>query len=413
MWVYVDESGNTGNHLFDEEQPLFVTAAMAAKTNFDLVYRSELAVITRKVSVSALHANELGVGRIEVIAEDLTRVIKKADAKFFISCLEKRYLAAAKVYDTYFDQGENLAVPWQTYWLRPLRLMMMFKLSQFVITEEIAQTVWGCLTATNEQTSRALFLQGAAELLARAPNLPDFRAREIVTEALQWALDNPENFSTHIRDKVGRHGHSPNFVAFTNLMDGLQSISKAWKRPVREIVHDEQSQFKKMLYNWHEIYSRPSLANTEPLRWPLENEPYSISKAPGSKFRMTTEELSPGLQVIDVVLWLFKRSLAGKDMGPHSAGLLKNMVFRRWLQNDMSFAGVGAAADSQLGKMMTAPLTEQQEGDGAKMIKDFEDNRIRAMQVYAAKKASGHEGRPKIPSGGEDTKVHKLPVSHK
>jgi hypothetical protein len=39
MWAYVDESGNTGNRIFDEEQPLFVTAAMATKTNFDLVYR--------------------------------------------------------------------------------------------------------------------------------------------------------------------------------------------------------------------------------------------------------------------------------------------------------------------------------------------------------------------------------------
>jgi len=90
------------------------------------------------------------------------------------------------------------------------------------------------------------FLLGAAAMLARMPLMKDVGARQQLTEALQWALDNLENFTTHIRE-VGRHGHSPNFVAFTNLMDGLESISKAWKRPIREIVHDEQSQFKQMI----------------------------------------------------------------------------------------------------------------------------------------------------------------------
>src|SRR5208282_2868636 len=330
-------------------------AAMATKTNFDLVESRELAAITRKVGATALHANELGVARIELIADDLARIVKKTDARFFFSRLEKSYLAAAKVYDTYFDQGENLAVPWQMYWLKPFKLTMTFKLAQSVLNEEIAQIVWNCLTANSEHTSKKHFMQGAAATLARMPLMKDARARQLLTEALQWALENPENFTTHIRDKVGRHDHSPNFVAFTNLMDGLESISKAWKRPVREIVHDEQSQFKQMLHNWHEIYSRPSLAEAEPLRWPGEREPYSISGAPGSKFRMTSEDLSPGLQVVDVVLWLFKRSLAGKDLGLGGARLL-NVMFKRGLQNDISFAGVGEDADRKYGTILRTPV---------------------------------------------------------
>jgi hypothetical protein len=340
VWAYVDESGNTGNRIFDPEQPFFVTAAMATRTNFDLVRSGEVAAIAQRVGATALHANELGVAKIEMIADDLARVIKRVDARFFVSRLEKKYLAAVKVYNTYFDQGENLAVPWQMYWLKPLKLMMTFKLAQSVLDEETAQIVWNCLTANSEHTSKKHFVAGATALLARMPLMKDVGARQRITEALQWALENPENFTTHIHDKVGRHGHSPNFVAFTNLMDGLESISKAWKRPIREIVHDEQSQFKQMLHHSHEIYSRPSLVDAEPLQWPSEREPYSISRAPGSKFRMTPEELSPGLQVVDVVLWLFNRSLAGKDLGP-GGGRLLNVMFKRGLQNDMSFDGVG------------------------------------------------------------------------
>jgi hypothetical protein len=42
MWAYVDESGNTGNRIFDQDQPVFLTAAMATKANFDLVYGHEV-----------------------------------------------------------------------------------------------------------------------------------------------------------------------------------------------------------------------------------------------------------------------------------------------------------------------------------------------------------------------------------
>ncbi len=117
MYAYVDETGNTGNALFDPEQPVFITAAMMTKTNFDAVWKGDLKAIAGRVGVSALHANELGIGRIEEIADDLLRVIKKADARFVVSRLEKSYLAAAKVFDTYFDAGENLAVPWHAYWI--------------------------------------------------------------------------------------------------------------------------------------------------------------------------------------------------------------------------------------------------------------------------------------------------------
>ena len=386
MWAYVDESGNTGNRIFDEEQPLFMTAALITKGNFDLVFDAELKTIARKVGGTALHANELGVANIELIAQDLLRVLKKADARFFISRLEKRYLAASKVYDTYFDAGENLAVPWQTYWVRPLRLTMVFKLSQFVLTEEIASTVWECVTATSEQKSKAAFLKAAADMLERASNLPDARSRQLVSEALQWAIDNPENFSTYLRDKVSRYGHSPNFVAFTNLMHGLDKISKRWDRPVREIVHDRQSQFERTLQQWHEVFSRPELSDAEPIRWLGEPEPWSVGKVAGSAFRITTEDDSAGLQVIDVVLWLFKRTLTAKEIGPQCARLMQR-VFQRGQQDDMSFAGVGKSTEQTMDTIMNSPQTDEQQAAAAEMIARNEEHRLGAMQRYAEEKA--------------------------
>jgi ATP-dependent DNA ligase len=49
VWAYVDETGNTGNRIFDDEQPFFTTAAMMTKSNFDLVYQAEISRIARRV----------------------------------------------------------------------------------------------------------------------------------------------------------------------------------------------------------------------------------------------------------------------------------------------------------------------------------------------------------------------------
>jgi hypothetical protein len=43
---------------------------MATKTNFDLVRSPEVAAIARRVGATALHANELGVVKIEMIADE-------------------------------------------------------------------------------------------------------------------------------------------------------------------------------------------------------------------------------------------------------------------------------------------------------------------------------------------------------
>lgn len=379
MYAYIDESGNTGYRILDPEQPLFVTAALITKTNFDIVAKHQVAAIARKAGVAALHGSELGANGVESIAAEILRVIKKADARFYISRLEKRYLAAAKVFDTYFDAGENKAVPYHIYWFKILRLTMVFKLATYVLTEEMAQVTWECVTATSVEKSRERFLEGAKLILARTSELPDERSQEIVRGAMQWALANPHSFSTHLGNKLDRHTHTPNVVAFVNLMDGIECLSISWDRPVKEIVHDNQPQFERTLAEWHKLYSRPELAGMEPLSWPGETERHSLSRAAGSRFRLSTDEESSGLQVVDVILWLFKRSITDKGIGPNSQALL-NRVFLRGLQNDMSFSGVGAQIDAKWTEMARSPIDDEAMLRGSDLLAEAEAQRQNALR---------------------------------
>jgi hypothetical protein len=381
MYAYVDETGNTGNRIFDPDQTLFITAAMMTRGNFDVIHKVGVTAIAKKAGDLALHANELGIGKIEDIAPDLLKLVKASDARFFVSRLEKRYLAATKVIDTYFDSGENLAVPWQIYSLRRLRLLLTFKVAKFVLTEEVAQTVWDCITAKREGTSTALFVEGAKAVLGNAQYLADARFRQIVTEAMQWAISNPENFSFHSKSKAFRYSHSPNFVAFTCLVRGIEEASKIWNSSVREIVHDRQLEMENAFRIFHEIVTN---ASGEEFHWPGD-PPLSMRQVPGSILRMATEEGSPGLQVIDVILWLFKRMLVGQEIGPEGARLLRR-VFLRGRQNDLSFSGVGQQLEVSLREVMSGELTEAEEEFSANFRAKTEQNRRIAMGEYATKK---------------------------
>ncbi|WFU89872.1 hypothetical protein QA644_27900 (plasmid) [Rhizobium sp. CC1099] len=301
--------------------------------------------------------------------------------RFFVSRVEKRYIAAAKFVDTYFDAGENKAVPWHVYWTRPLRLTMVFKLSAYVITEEIAQIVWNCVTATSEAVSKKYFLEGAAAALARVANIPDERVRVITSEALTWAIAHPGEFSTFMPAKINRYSHAPNFVGFKSLLDGLENQSTKWARPVREIVHDEQSQFEKTLKLWHGLLSKPSLADEPPLYWPGEDAPIRFGRVAGSDFRIATDESSPGLQVVDVVIWLFKRMKEGKDIG-NNCGQLLNRLLRNAYYNDFSFDGVNASMAPKIANIMSQEIPSAQSIAGRTLLEKIEASRQKALQEH-------------------------------
>lgn len=82
MYCYVDESGNTGNELFDPNQPILYYGLIIAKANLHVVALPLLEAARAKLGVPTLHANELGVGRLSEVAEGLGRFSIERDVRF-------------------------------------------------------------------------------------------------------------------------------------------------------------------------------------------------------------------------------------------------------------------------------------------------------------------------------------------
>ncbi len=375
MYAFVDETGNTGGNLFDSDQPLFLTAALITRSDFDKSYKNSFDAICAKAGINCLHAVELGFGGIEEVAPPLLKLLKSADARFFVSRVEKRYLLATKFFDTFFDSGENPAVPWQVYNIRPLRLILAFKVAH-LLDHHVAQMFWTMLMERSEVRARAMIPQICQTMIERAHLLPDERSQQVISEALEWSKAHPEGLDFYQAGRQAKNGHMPNMVAFTNLLDGLETLSVKWNRPVRLIRHDRQSQFESTLAEWHQLVSN---ALSDPIHLPGETR--VLRKVHNSDFKVAASDTSPGIQVADVILWLFKQFLSGKELPYHCARLL-NFAMRRGMQNDFSFEGVNLAMRETLGPMLDADVSEEQLAKAREALEHYEKIRLDNMASY-------------------------------
>jgi len=353
MFVYIDESGNSGNNLFDVAQPYFYAGAIITKDDFDQTYGDEIRGLAKELGVAALHANELGVGKLEVIALKLQGILEKAQASFAVSFIEKLYLGYAKFVDIYFDQGENEGVPYEWYWLIKPRLFWLLGLKKNnVITRKALETLWKCFTTSSMDVSRKYFVECANIVYKRVHLIQDTKIKTITTGALEWAIEHPEAFALVrepgrivclnpdpeiiINPKLAVYDHSPNFQGFMQLLTMIEAISQQRGEAVDLITHDIQLDLKLVFSRWHTALSRPEIAGVK-TPWPGEKDPIALGLVNGSKFKMLEDEKSPGLQVVDILLWLCKRRNEAKKLGDNCESLLK------WLENasfmELSFKG--------------------------------------------------------------------------
>lgn len=397
LYAYVDETGNTGHNIFDPVQPDFYTAALVTKGDFDLTFSGRANAIAKKLGEISLHGKDLGIAKLESVAPDILALLTTSEANFFVSRVEKKYLLATKIFDTLFDSGENAAVAWHHYNIRPLKIMLAFKVGA-IVDLETARLFWNCILEPSEQKALALLPNVCSRLLENLANLPDARSREILGEGLQWARDHPESIQIHTDRKSARQGHFPNMVAFSNLLEGLEDFSRRLKRPVARITHDKQSEFQKTLEAWHALYAN---ASPEPITW--AGETYTWQRVAGSTFEVKADELSPGIQIADIVLWLYHQFKKQRALPEGCLSILEHVLKKGW-ESDFSFEGVEKSYLRQWGTIITSPLPPEKKDQARELIMRMEKSRQSSMERYERDKLPPFmRPRPENGNGPLDT----------
>lgn len=365
-FAYTDESGNSGQNLFDPNQETFWTGTLIAFADVDTKYRTVQRELLRTVSMAELHGAELGFGRIETIAERLVVFIREKKFRFSFVRVHKPHLAATKMFDLVFDSGTNPAVPSLAYGVRQLRLINLMHFEQLLMEEDLKE-FWNTFQAQDAGRFGAL-LARIRERVSRAPY--DARSLQILNDVLGWASEHPEA----VLDPFGE-SDSPNFVAFTALFQHLHSFHHEEGHVIGCFVHDEQDQFVPSFTRAFEFLTK----------FKGEMEPLSIISdiAPITSFECSLEVRSSatsfGLQLVDVCMWLIKRIIERGDKPRGAcAKLFQCLVERSWI-NEYDFRTLVRQVEEGAKHVENLPLTPEDLERGKELRTQLEESRQKRM----------------------------------
>ncbi|TKI03877.1 DUF3800 domain-containing protein [Martelella alba] len=308
MHFYVDETGHTGPKLFDRTQPVLSYGVLSSPEDLDKVAETELAALHKKLGVQRLHAAELGMHRLADVIDTLLVLQKKYRIRFDIWQVVKRDHAIISFFDQVFDQGMNPAVTWTSYWT-PLRYPLLLNLAN-LFDDELAEKAWHARLEAHDGRSGALFREVCDVLLRRVITLGDPRSTELITDALNWASSNFDQLGYNCKTNKEKLQIMPNMIGFQSVLHGICARLGSPNRRAKIIV-DQQSQFNTTQRELSEFYH---LIREQPWELGPGLPVMDMKNMPAEPLVFQSGTRSPGLELVDVYLWTFKRYMENKEL---------------------------------------------------------------------------------------------------
>lgn len=334
MYFYVDESGHTGLNLFDENQPVLYYGVITSTSDLEDEASPSVAIMREKLGVGRLHANHLGVGKLTTIADDLLGVVKAHGITFDLLKVMKPDYALMSFFDQVFDQGLNPAVPWNWYWT-PLKYVLLFNVVG-LFDLELLKAAWVARVNTCDAQANEQFVKICEVLITRGESLSDPRAREIVLDGLTWAAANPDciHYNSYSKDDVLQI--SPNLIGFQAVMHAIASRLGRSNANASRIIVDRQNQFNKA-QQWIAKYYADGHGQVFPCGVALPE--MDLRAMPVIPLSPTPGDESVGLELVDILLWIFKRYDEGKELSEGLFSIIESQA-EIGRSNEVSIAGL-------------------------------------------------------------------------
>jgi hypothetical protein len=374
MYFYVDESGNTGSHLFDPKQPNLYYGVIGCRKNLDVVAEPMLARLRANLSVTRLHAQHLGAGRLIPVAQAFTAFQKKHDVRFSFYTVAKADHAVVCFFDQVFDSGMNEAVPWHHYWT-PLRYFLLIKVA-YLFDEGLCARAWDTRLEQNPTRCAEKLVALCNDLRARVGVLPDAKSRQIINDALVWAAARPGEISFGASNQESALQISPNIIGFQQVLQGIAQLSARTNRDVRSIIVDRQNEFNTAQGFLADMYSR---LRGKTFKMPPGMPDYDWTNMPATPPKFVAGDCSGGLEMTDVYLWTMKRAVENYELPPELHRMLHGQR-HRGRTDEISLRGIERRWRHLLD--LPDPTPEQAE-KAAEYVRMAEEKHQKAMDALA------------------------------
>jgi len=372
--AYTDESGNSGSHLFDKDQPEFWTGTLVTPPDFEKIAAPVVTECLSIVGQKELHGNALGLSGIDKIGDKLGHLFGGTGAQFLFTKIDKLHFAGAKFADTLLDSGTNNAMSLVQYGPPATRLPLALQLIQLLRKDDLGR--WWKAFESNDAEGFSKMMEGPLKRLETVEknNVYDPRTVQLLRDALTWAIAHPK--------RVLEGGFSPldtpNVVAVTLVVNMLHNLHEETGARVVTFIHDEQNQFIKHIKFMHS-HSKQFQLDTSNICAPLPSVRGALTF--GCDLESRTSDERVGLQLIDTVLWLVRRFLKLKGEVDGAARRLAIYVVATGNITTFDRPTMIKQAESVCQQLYARPLTEEQMRKGKKLMREFEENRVARMNA--------------------------------
>jgi hypothetical protein len=387
MYFHVDESGNTGNNLFDPDQMRLSYGLLSSRTNVDALGQQIHGKMLRVVGRDVLHANDLGVEKLTQIAPLLIELQEKMKFDFDYYFIDKPTYGLVLLFDAIFDAGLNKAVKWDSYWT-PLRFVLIHKLGS-VLDEPLLREAWRLCIHKHISGEGQAIVGLLTELTGRvqASNL-DSRSKEIMVDAFAFGINHPLelDFGTFDQKIV-----SPNAVCFQFVVSAMaMRLRKKGLKDASSIIIDRQAEFNRAQIgtHYHQKLVADGLKNASPLdrkRYighPLyENigaDELLRRGMPQAEIQIQRSSNSIGLQIVDIYLWITNRMLTRAELSDELA-YVGSTFLRRSFVDGISLEGMANRFKEFEKKLPTLKNLSEEQKESAR--RDVEEHRERVKAL--------------------------------
>lgn len=355
--LYIDESGNSGLNLFDEQQPVFYAFGLLARESLSTL--PVIDSICRELSIKELHGNQLGLSKISAISLTLRQLIIEKNLFFIVSEIDKLFYGGMKFFDVIFDPGTNPGVSNVHVWSRPLKHMLMIRFIDSIDKHDIVE-FWHNYNEGN--------VEGFTELInALAQKLPkyntDDRTRTLLLDCYNGAMKCPND----VLGSGMMDDDSPNVVSVIMFIHELHKIFHGKKYFINEVIHDIQNQFGITLKQYYNALHQVRVI------WTLREFKHEASSVFTDNFTVQSSSSSHGLQLTDIFLYLYSKS---QDKEIHGdALLLLNTIIERLHPLAMTRPALMHETEIMLEDLFSEDIDEQSIIKGHKLVEKFDSMR--------------------------------------
>lgn len=372
MYIYADESGHSGRHIFNEP-PYYFQGAIISEINTEPILQPLTEKYLKELGTDRLHANELKPHIVERIAGSFLRSLKEINWIFHLTIIEKPYLAIAKFVDSLFDSYENKGARWLWYNHEFFRHALCCLFDELFSNED-KKIFWNSYLK-DDFTGISTAVKIALNRLEQFEI--DKRLYQVSSEALHFALKYPEEITLMAsKTKKSYKGHTPNMIAFSSLIQAVHKFCKQHNTRPEAFVHDPQSEFGSTMKKYHELFAGMRLEHKES-GFALKSEKVDYDLG---KFSLTPSKQLASLQAVDLFIWLSHRNDRIKSID------LKNELSEASDSFFISRSSSEMIMAKWLHKLSNIDLTKEQIEEGNKIIDEIEEIHLKRLKEFETKK---------------------------